>query len=152
VVPGDCVAATHCNTLQHTATHCSTLLQHTASHCNILHSDIAQRLSTQRRTRRLRRSLFAPPNPSAEKGTCVPWLISVCAMAHMCLCCDSSISVVAFSCHQIHHSKTKRHVRVCVPRLISVCVCVCICVCACHDLFPCLAWIAAWFRLAILPA
>ena len=28
-------AATHCNTLQHTATHCNTL-QHTATHCNTL--------------------------------------------------------------------------------------------------------------------
>ena len=29
------VAATHCNTLQHTATHCTTL-HHTATHCNTL--------------------------------------------------------------------------------------------------------------------
>jgi len=28
--------ATHCNTLQHTATHCRTLGQHTATHCNTL--------------------------------------------------------------------------------------------------------------------
>jgi len=29
------MAATHCNTLQHTATHCNTL-QHTVTHCNTL--------------------------------------------------------------------------------------------------------------------
>jgi len=28
--------ATHCNTLQHTATHCESVLQHTATHCNTL--------------------------------------------------------------------------------------------------------------------
>ena len=34
VAKSSCRAATHCNTLQHTATCCNTLLQHTATHCH----------------------------------------------------------------------------------------------------------------------
>jgi len=30
------LAATYCNTLQHTATHCTNMLQHTTTHCNAL--------------------------------------------------------------------------------------------------------------------
>jgi len=95
------LAATHCNTLQHTATHCNTLqhrgntLQHTATHCNTLQHTVTCCITLHHTATHC--------NTLQRRG--------VFSKAKRCWTCCGKMGSVPLMCVP--------HVLICVPWLIS---------------------------------
>jgi len=79
--------ATHCNTLQHTATHC----KHTATHCNTLQYTATHCNTLQQAQKDFLRVIDARVNESCTaESTEVQWYVAVCYSVLQCVavCCS----------------------------------------------------------------
>jgi len=132
------LAATHCNTLQHTATHCNTLqhtathlcfrcrwLQHTATHCNTL-QHIATHCNTLQHT-------CASDAVGVYVATHTPPIVLQC----VAVCC-SVLQCVAVCCSVLQYVRMKSILERCLQPLHQRGACVagvlrCTAVCCSHS-------------------